>query len=384
MSPITISGFFKWLAGLPPLAQIPLILLAFAAVVALILFFVEVAPRRGAGYTVLRLAVAVVLPVVLLLVFGLYSSVLWVAVVAAVLGGALFLLDFRSRKGAGYGLQLAAFMAPAAFFILIGLIYPTITTAFNAFMKNDGSGFAGLDNFVWVFTSPDGITAFLNTVVWVLLAPVTATAIGLAYAVFIDKSRGEKFFKLLVFMPMAISFVGASIIFKFFYDVRQGEQIGLLNGVLTAFGAPPVDWLGLEPWNTLFLVVVLIWTQAGFAMTVLSAAIKGVPTEQLEAASLDGTSAWQSFWSVTVPGIRSSIVVVLTTISIASLKVFDIVSAMTGGRSDTTVLAFEMVRQFQLGARSGYSAALAVILFLLVLPIVVYNARQLAKQREIR
>lgn len=280
-----MSGFFQWLASIPARADPhhpsgvrggrrdhPLLR--------------RDRPRRGTGYTVLRLAVTVVLPVVLLLAFGLYNSVMWVAVVAAVLGGILFLLDFRSRKGAGYGLQLIAFMAPAAFFILIGLIYPTITTALNAFMKNDGSGFAGLDNFIWVFTSPDGVTAFLNTVVWVLLAPITATAIGLAYAVFIDKSRGEKFFKLLVFMPMAISFVGASIIFKFFYDTRQGEQIGVLNGILTAFGGSPVDWLGLEPWNTLFLVVVLIWTQAGFAMTVLSAAIKGVPSEQLEAASL--------------------------------------------------------------------------------------------------
>jgi len=379
-----MSSFFQWLAGIPPLAQIPLILLAFAALVGVVLVFVEFAPRRGRLYTVLRLAVCVVVPVVVLLAFGLYNSVIWVAAIAAVLGGVLFLLDYRSKRGAGYSLQLIAFMAPAVFFLLIGLIYPTITTAGQAFMKNDGSGFAGLDNFVWVFTSPDGLTAFGNTLVWVLLAPITATAIGLAYAVFIDKSRGEKFLKLLVFMPMAISFVGASIIFKFFYDIRQGDQIGLLNGVLVAFGGQPVDWLGLEPWNTLLLVVVLIWTQAGFAMTVLSAAIKGVPAEQLEAASLDGTNGFQAFRHITVPGIRTTIIVVLTTISIASLKVYDIVSAMTGGRNDTTILAFEMVRQFQLGSRTGYSSALAVILFVLVLPIVIYNARQIQKQREIR
>jgi len=379
-----MSGFFQWLAGIPPLAQIPLILLAFAALVAVVLVFVEVAPRRGRGYTVLRLAVCVAVPVVVLFAFGLYRSVMWVAVLAAVVGGALFLLDLRSRRGAGSTLQLIGFMAPAVFFLVVGLVYPTITTAGQAFMKNDGSGFAGLDNFIWVFTSPDGVTAFVNTLVWVLLAPVTATAIGLAYAVFIDRSRGEKVFKLLVFMPMAISFVGASIIFKFLYDVRQGEQIGLLNGVLVAVGAQPVDWLGLEPWNTLLLVVVLIWTQAGFAMTVLSAAIKGVPAEQLEAASLDGTNGWQAFRHITVPGIRPTIIVVLTTISIASLKVYDIVSAMTGGRNDTTILAYEMVRQFQLGSRTGYSSALAVILFVLVLPIVIYNARQIQKQREIR
>ena len=379
-----MSGFFQWLAGIPPLAQIPLILLAFAALVAVVLVFVEVAPRRGRGYTVLRLAACVAVPVVVLFAFGLYRSVMWVAVLAAVVGGALFLLDLRSRRGAGSTLQLIGFMAPAVFFLVVGLVYPTITTAGQAFMKNDGSGFAGLDNFAWVFTSPDGLTAFGNTLIWVLLAPVTATAIGLAYAVFIDRSRGEKVFKLLVFMPMAISFVGASIIFKFLYDVRQGEQIGLLNGVLVAVGAQPVDWLGLEPWNTLLLVVVLIWTQAGFAMTVLSAAIKGVPAEQLEAASLDGTNGWQAFRHITVPGIRPTIIVVLTTISIASLKVYDIVSAMTGGRNDTTILAYEMVRQFQLGSRTGYSSALAVILFVLVLPIVIYNARQIQKQREIR
>ena len=379
-----MSSFFQWLAGIPPLAQIPLILVAFTALVAVVLVFVEFAPRRGTQYTIIRLAVCVVVPVVVLLAFGLYNSVIWVAAVAAVLGGGLFLLDYRSKRGAGYSLQLIAFMTPAVFFLLIGLIYPTITTAGQAFMKNDGSGFAGLDNFVWVFTSPDGLTAFGNTLVWVLLAPITATAIGLAYAVFIDKSRGEKFLKLLVFMPMAISFVGASIIFKFFYDIRQGEQIGLLNGVLVAFGGQPVDWLGLEPWNTLLLVIVLIWTQAGFAMTVLSAAIKGVPAEQLEAASLDGTNGFQAFRHITVPGIRTTIIVVLTTISIASLKVYDIVSAMTGGRNDTTILAFEMVRQFQLGSRTGYSSALAVILFVLVLPIVIYNARQIQKQREIR
>ena len=379
-----MSSFFQWLAGVPPLAQIPLILIAFTALVGIVLVFVEFAPRRGLQYTILRLAVCVLVPVVVLLAFGLYNSVMWVAVVAAVLGGGLFLLDYRSKRGSGYSLQLIAFMAPAVFFLIIGLIYPTITTAGQAFMKNDGSGFAGIDNFIWVFTSPDGLTAFGNTLVWVLLAPITATAIGLAYAVFIDKSRGEKVLKLLVFMPMAISFVGASIIFKFFYDIRQGEQIGLLNGILVAFGGQPVDWLGFEPWNTLLLVIVLIWTQAGFAMTVLSAAIKGVPAEQLEAASLDGTNGFQAFRHITVPGIRTTIIVVLTTISIASLKVYDIVSAMTGGRNDTTILAFEMVRQFQLGSRTGYSSALAVILFILVLPIVIYNARQIQKQREIR
>lgn len=379
-----MSEFFQWLAGVPPLAQIPIVLLAFAVLIAVILAFVEVATKRGRAFNIVRLLAAVLVPVIILLALGLYNSVMWVAGIAAVAGAILFYFDRRSRDGAGSLLQLTGFLAPAMALLAIGLIYPTIRTAMSAFMANDGSGFVGLANFAWVFTSPDGLTALLNTLVWVLVAPIVSTIIGLAYAVFIDKSRGEKFFKLLVFMPMAISFVGASIIFKFFYDTRQGEQIGVLNAIITAFGAKPVDWLGLEPWNTLFLVIILIWTQSGFAMVILSAAIKGVPAEQLEAAALDGASPWQRFANVTLPGIRSSVIVVLTTISIASLKVYDIVSSMTGGRSDTTVLAFEMVRQFQLGARTGYSSALAVILFILVLPIIIYNVRQHKKQRSIR
>ncbi|MGP9489376.1 carbohydrate ABC transporter permease [Glutamicibacter sp. AOP5-A2-7] len=375
-----MSDFFQWLAGLSPLLQIPVILLSFAVVIGLVLAFVEVSTNRGRGFAILRLLASVLVPVVILLLLGLYASVMWVAAVAAVLGLAVYFYDRRSRSGAGTFLQLTGFLAPAMILLAIGLIYPTIRTAISAFMTNDGSGFAGLANFAWVFASPDGLTALLNTLVWVLVAPVVSTIIGLAYAAFIDKSRGEKFFKLLVFMPMAISFVGASIIFKFFYDVRQGEQIGVLNAIITAFGAKPVDWLGLEPWNTLFLVIILIWTQAGFAMVILSAAIKAVPAEQLEAAALDGTTPWQSFMNVTLPGIRSSVIVVLTTISIASLKVYDIVSSMTGGRSETTVLAYEMVRQFQLGSRTGYSSALAVVLFVLVLPIIIYNVRQQKKQ----
>ncbi|MGO3762200.1 carbohydrate ABC transporter permease [Glutamicibacter arilaitensis] len=375
-----MSDFFQWLAGLSPLLQIPVTLLSFAVVIGLVLAFVEVSTNRGRGFAILRLLASVLVPVVILLLLGLYASVMWVAAVAAVLGLAVYFYDRRSRSGAGTFLQLTGFLAPAMILLAIGLIYPTIRTAISAFMTNDGSGFAGLANFAWVFTSPDGLTALLNTLVWVLVAPVVSTIIGLAYAAFIDKSRGEKFFKLLVFMPMAISFVGASIIFKFFYDVRQGEQIGVLNAIITAFGAKPVDWLGLEPWNTLFLVIILIWTQAGFAMVILSAAIKAVPAEQLEAAALDGTTPWQSFMNVTLPGIRSSVIVVLTTISIASLKVYDIVSSMTGGRSETTVLAYEMVRQFQLGSRTGYSSALAVVLFVLVLPIIIYNVRQQKKQ----
>ena len=378
-----MKAFLTWLATLPPLAQVPIVIGAFVAVIAIVIFFIEIAPRSGRKYTIIRLAVCVLVPV---LVFIFLGSIPWAAAGAAVIGGLFFLLDFRSREGAGYLVQLVLFLAPAIVLLAIGLVYPIISTTFAAFMNSRGTRFVGLENFDWVFDpSGPGIRVVLNTIVWVLIVPIVSTILGLAYAVFIDKSRGEKFFKILVFMPMAISFVGASVIWRFVYDANPADQaqIGLLNQIVVLFGGSPVEWLQNSPWNTFFLIVVLIWVQTGFAMVVLSAAIKGVPAEQMEAAELDGTNAWERFLNVTVPGIRSSLVVVLTTISIASLKVFDIVRTMTAGTNETSVIANEMYTQFK-GFEFGRSSALAVVLFVLVMPIVIYNARQIAKQREIR
>ncbi|MGP5680763.1 hypothetical protein ACTXPX_17730 [Glutamicibacter arilaitensis] len=151
-----MSDFFQWLAGLSPLLQIPVTLLSFAVVIGLVLAFVEVSTNRGRGFAILRLLASVLVPVVILLLLGLYASVMWVAAVAAVLGLAVYFYDRRSRSGAGTFLQLTGFLAPAMILLAIGLIYPTIRTAISAFMTNDGSGFAGLANFAWVFTSPDG------------------------------------------------------------------------------------------------------------------------------------------------------------------------------------------------------------------------------------
>ncbi|HMM82617.1 MAG TPA: sugar ABC transporter permease [Terrimesophilobacter sp.] len=377
-----MSDFLGWIATLPAWLQIILVIVAFLAVIGLLLFFIEIAPRTGRRYTVIRLAVCVLVPLVAMLLLG---SVFWAALIAAVLGGGFFLLDYRSRQGAGYLFQLVGFLAPAVILLGIGLVYPTIGTTIQAFQDNRSRDFVGFDNFIWIFTQPYGIRVVVNTIVWVLIVPTLSTIFGLAYAAFIDKSRGEKIFKALVFMPMAISFVGASIIWKFVYDAKPvgDAQIGLLNQIVVWFGGEPVYWLQNSPWNTFFLIVVLIWIQTGFAMVILSAAIKGVPAEQLEAAELDGTNAWQRFMNVTVPGIRSSLIVVLTTISIASLKVFDIVRTMTAGTNETSVIANEMYTQWK-GFESGRSAAFAVVLFLLVMPIIVYNARQIKKQREIR
>ena len=377
-----MSAFFSWLAQLPALAQIPVIILAFGVVVAAILFFVEIAPRPGRIYTIIRLAVCVLAPLLILVAGNSYT---WAIIAAGVLGLGFFYLDYRSRKGAGYLFQLVGFLAPAMLLLAIGLVIPTLQTTVQAFMNARGDRFVGFDNFVWIFTQPNNVRIVLNTIVWVLLVPTISTIAGLAYAVFIDKSRGEKYFKILVFMPMAISLVGASIIWRFVYTARPAdqEQIGLINQLVVMFGGQPVDFLAVSPFNTLFLIVILIWVQTGFAMVVLSAAIKGVPTEQIEAAELDGTNAWERFLNVTVPGIRSALVVVLTTISIVSLKVFDIVRTTTAGSNETSVVANEMYTQFK-NFEQGRSAAFALVLFLLVLPIVVYNARQIKKQREIR
>jgi alpha-glucoside transport system permease protein len=208
-----------------------------------------------------------------------------------------------------------------------------------------------------------------------------STAIGLVYAVLIDGRRGERTYKALVFLPMGISFVGASIIWKFVYQyTASGEQIGLLNQMRTWFGADPINWLNTAILNNFLLMVVLIWIEVGFATVVLSAALKGVPTEIIEAARIDGARPSQIFWNVTVPSIRSAIIVVAVTVFIATLKLFDIVRAMTGGHHGTDVLAHNMWDQaFRLG-NDGRGATMAVLLFILVIPVVIYQVRNMSRQ----
>ncbi|WP_353829130.1 carbohydrate ABC transporter permease [Agromyces sp. SYSU T0242] len=309
--------------------------------------------------------------------------VMGLAIFAAIIGLLIFFIDRAPKRGRDYW-QLAGFLAPALIFLAIGLVYPAIRTSILAFQDRDGA--FTWDNFIWMFTQPTAIRTLINTVIWVLIVPTVSTIIGLAYAIFIDRSRGERYYKVILFMPIAISFVGAGIIWRFVYEYRSPgrEQIGLLNAVVELFGGQPVQWLQTDPINTFLLIVVMIWIQTGFAMVLLSAAIKGVPTEQIEAAQLDGTNAWQRFVNVTVPGIRGALVVVLTTISIATLKVFDIVRTMTAGNFNTSVVANEMYTQAFRASEIGRGSALALILFLLVMPIVIYNVNVLRKQREIR
>jgi alpha-glucoside transport system permease protein len=252
-------------------------------------------------------------------------------------------------------------------------------------MNTDSSAFVGMENYVWMFSQPENREVLLNTLLWVVLVPSLATSVGLLYAVLVDKARLESFAKSLIFMPMAISFVGAGIIWKFVYayrDAAQGEQLGLLNQILVWLGGTPQNWLLDDALNTLLLIAVMIWIQAGFAMVVLSAAIKAIPNDIVEAARIDGVTAWQMFWRVTVPSIRPALLVVLVTISIATLKAFDIVRTMTNGNFKTGVLAFQMYDQAFVAGDNGRGSALAVFIFVLVTPIVFYQIRQIRRRRQ--
>ena len=298
---------------------------------------------------------------------------------------ALLLFIDRAPKRGQERWQVVAFLLPAGILLTVGLIIPAIRTTVLSFLNNDGSKWVGLANYDWMITEPETRVVLRNTLIWVLLVPTLSTAVGLIYAILVDRARFESIAKSLIFMPMAISFVGAGIIWKFVYAYRQtgDDQIGLLNQIMVWFGLEPQQWLLEPPWNTVLLIVVMVWIQAGFAMVVLSAAIKAIPGEIVEAARLDGAKPWQMFWRVTLPSVRPAVVVVFVTISIGTLKVFDIVRTMTGGNYDTSVIANEMYNQSFRYAETGHGSALAVFLFVLVLPIVIYQVRSLRKQREI-
>jgi alpha-glucoside transport system permease protein len=305
-----------------------------------------------------------------------------VVVFAAVMGLVL-LVAGRVRGRRADLVQGLAFIAPAVLLLLAGLLYPAARTAVQSFLDARSTGFVGFDNYVRIFTQPELFAVLGNTLLWVVITPILSTAVGLVYAVLVDRTRFEAAAKVLIFLPMAISFVGASIIWKFVYEYRPNQQniqqIGLVNQFLVWLGFEPVNLILQQPWNNLLLIVVMIWIQAGFAMTILSASIKAIPSDIIEAARLDGVGGIRLFWYITLPSIRPAVVVVVTAISIAVLKVFDIVRTMTGGQFGTSVIANEFYSQSFRLSNLGMGSALAMVLFVLVIPIVVYNVRQMRK-----
>jgi alpha-glucoside transport system permease protein len=293
-------------------------------------------------------------------------------------------------------------LVPALLLLSVGLVYPGIRTIILAFFGDDSKKFVGMSNFAWVFSTGDNWRMLINTVAWLIIAPIASTLLGLVLALLLDRMKRENIPKSLIFMPMAISFVGAGIIWNLVYQFQEAnykdlsDQIGILSYVpmqilkwiYAPFGATPTwsppNWLLWIPWNNLLLIVIMVWIQTGFAMVVLSAAIKSVPTEVVEAAELDGATGFRLFARVTVPMIRGTVIVVLTTIMIAALKVFDIVYVMTGGNFGTNVVANEMYAQTFVQFNVGRGSALAVVLFIAIIPIILYNLSQLRKEREVR
>ncbi|MGH8951906.1 MAG: carbohydrate ABC transporter permease [Acidimicrobiia bacterium] len=284
------------------------------------------------------------------------------------------------------------FVLPAVIVVGVYLIYPTAGTVVESFTTvPEGAG--PFSNYTEAFTNEEVLLALRNNLVWLLIAPAVSVVIGLAFAALVDRIRNEALAKSFVFMPLAMSFVGASVIWKFVYAWKPpGQpQIGILNafwvwagGFLVDMGllkvVEPVAWLQLIPWTTLALIAIMVWLQVGFAMVILSAAIKGVPPELIEAARIDGATELQTFFRITVPSIRGSILTVYTAIAIAVLKVFDIIFVTTGGNLDTSVVAVRMYQEMFRFRNFGQATTMAVILLVAVVPIMVVNIRNLRRQ----
>ncbi len=323
------------------------------------------------------------------LVAGLEKVGTALAAVAIVLGLLLivFFLAARSKGRAQGVLAGIVFLGPAILLLLYGLVVPAFRTTAGSFQDASGNKWVGLANYGWIFTAPGNSTFLINTVLWIIIAPLFSTALGLTLALLLDRMRRESVSKSLIFMPMAISFVGAGIIWGLVYEYRDPAQpqVGLLSQIAEWLGiADPPNWLLWQPFNNFFLMVIMIWIQTGFAMVVLSAAIKNIPGDVVEAAELDGAIGWRLFSRVTIPMIRGTLIVVLTTIVIAVLKVFDIVRTMTNGNFGTQVVANEMYAQAFVQFDVGRGSALAVVLFLGVVPLIIYNVVQLRKERLVR
>jgi alpha-glucoside transport system permease protein len=277
------------------------------------------------------------------------------------------------------------FLFPALFFLFLYLVYPVFDSVWLSLHDRAGDEFVGAANYIWLFKDPEFQESLLNNVLWLLVVPAASTFLGLVIAALTDKVSWGNIAKSLIFMPMAISFIGASIIWKFVYDYRAegNEQIGLLNALVEYFGGSPHAWITIPFWNNFFLMIILIWIQTGFAMVILSAALRGIPEETVEAAVLDGANGVQIFFKILIPQIWGTIAVVWTTITITVLKVFDIVLAMTNGQWSTQVLANMMFDwMFRGGGDFGRGAAIAVVIMVAVIPVMVWNIRQANKQME--
>lgn len=282
-------------------------------------------------------------------------------------------------------LQPFVFVGPALAILFWFLALPTLRTLDLSLKDATGQRYIGLQNYIFALTDRIMLEAFRNNLLWMIFGTLFCVGLGLVIAVLADRSRFESVYKAIIFMPMAISFVGAGVIWKFVYTYK-GEgvgisEIGLLNAIVLTLGGQSQPWLQLPPWNNFFLMVIMVWLQTGFAMVVISSAIKGISSEVLEAARVDGANEFQVFFKIIIPSIQGTLLTVTTTIVIFSLKLFDIVRVMTGGNYGTNVIANEFyIQRFTYGS-AGRASAIAIVLLIAVIPVMIYNLRQFRERR---
>jgi alpha-glucoside transport system permease protein len=288
---------------------------------------------------------------------------------------------FVERLPASWASRLKpfVFVGPAVAVLAWYLAIPTLRTFWLSLFNENSKEFVGLKNYQAVFTERIMIEAWSNNLKWLLVGSTLTVLLGLLIAILADRSRFERVAKSLIFMPMAISMVGAGVIWKFIYNVNP--NIGLLNAIVTGAGGEARGWLTLvQPWNNYFLIVVVIWLQTGYAMVLLSAAIKSIPDELLEAARVDGANEIQIFFRIILPGIAGTLLTVITTVVIFTLKIFDVVMVMTGGQFGTEVIGVRFYREMWTARNAGLGSAIAIVLLIAVIPVMVYNLRQFGKR----
>ena len=283
-------------------------------------------------------------------------------------------------------IQPFVFIGPAVAIMGWFLAIPVARSLIASFRNNLGTQWVGLKNYIFAFTDPRMLETFKNNLLWLVIGTGFSVGIGLLVAVLADRSKLEVLYKSIIFTPMAISFVGAGVIWKFIYSYKGTgagiQEIGLLNAIVIALGGTPQPWLTMAPWNNFFLIVIMVWLQTGYTMVILSSAIKGVPAELLEAARIDGATEINAFFKITVPYIKGTLITVITTVVIFSLKLFDVVRVMTGGNNSTNVIANEFYLQMFTYNHAGRASAIAIVLLLLVTPVIINNLRQFNKERK--
>jgi alpha-glucoside transport system permease protein len=282
-------------------------------------------------------------------------------------------------------IQPFVFVGPAIAILAWYLFIPAVRTLILSFQNDIGSQFVGLANYIYAFTDRVMLDAFRNNLLWLVFGTLFSVGLGLIVAVLADRSRFEAIFKAAIFLPMAISFVGAGVIWKFVYAYQgQGvgiQEIGLLNAILVALGGTAQPWLTQPPWNNFLLIIIMVWLQTGFAMVILSSAVKGIPAELLEAGRVDGANEIQVFFRIIIPSIAGTLLTVITTVVIFSLKLFDVVYVMTGGNFGTTVIANEFYLERFTYNNEGRASAIAIVLLIATIPVMVYNLRQFQERR---